>query len=569
VNKIKALPLEVYEKIKAGEVIEDVASVVRELLDNAIDSKATSIKIELEEGGIEAIRIEDNGTGMNQEDLLLCYLPHTTSKITSYEDIFKLQTAGFRGEALSSIARVAFLKIISSDNRSGLGHSVNVEGGKFLKDKPEPFQQGTQIEVKNLFYNVPVRKNMISSPVKETRKAKEEILLKTLSYPEIAFELKINRNLVFSYQSKNWEERIREVFSSFAENLIPFSGKSKNVSIKGVMTNLNTTFSSSENLYFFINHKPVRSRFLYGVINSIFSTLIPNRRYPGGVIYIYLDPCHIDPNIHPSKKEIKIFIEDEVYREFYKALKKLYYPNNEQFQSNDFKESLSETKANSLPLFQNKFSPDKNPEISLDFTANLQENTSGNREELGYKYLGVVFDTYLVVQKDEDLLFIDFHAAHERSRYELLLEQFSQSQVQKLLYPKILNLSEKEVQKISEYREIIEKLGFAFYLFGEESVVVNGIPSFYQDKDWEDDFRDLLFLIFQKTVLYSEIQEEILKKIACRGSYMSKDRLPDQEALQLLKLIFTQGLPTTCPHGRPYIYTLPRKDLAARFLRSS
>lgn len=567
-GKISLLPAEVYEKIKAGEVIEDPASIVRELLDNAIDAKASEILIEIEEGGIERILIQDNGSGMDEEDLLLSYLQHTTSKIKNFEDIFKLSTAGFRGEALASMAKVSFLKITSSDNESGLGNSIFIEGGRLIKQSKEAHPKGTSIEVRNLFFNVPVRKNFLKSPVKEIRKIKEEIMNRALAYPEISFTLKVNKNTNLSFVSEDWESRIKSIFKEFQDTLIPFFHRSEKLSIKGVITQLNTTFGNSANLYFFINNKAVKPRFLYGVINSVFANLIPRGRYPGGVFYLYTDPANIDPNIHPSKKEIKIFIEDLIFKQLHYALKKVFSPGNE---SESEKQNPIDLAAPKNEIFQNTQNQQKE-ELYLDFADSVTQNTgsiSGQQKSTAenYKYIGTAFETFLIAQKEDMLYFIDFHAANERKRYEDLKKKSDKMETITLLTPRILTFNPLQVSKISEKRELIESTGFTFYLFGQDSVVVNGIPAFYQNKSWEEDFKELLALLENNEIKPSDLKNNLLKTVACKGSYKSGDTLHPSEAQLLIQMVFSGEFPLTCPHGRPFIYALPKKELLSKVLR--
>lgn len=569
--KIKKLPSEVYEKIKAGEVIEDPASVIRELLDNAIDAKSDEILIEIEEGGISKILVQDNGIGMNREDLLLAYEQHTTSKISHFEDIFKLSTAGFRGEALASITRVSFLKIVSSDQENGVGHSVYLEGGKLIREVPESRSRGTTVDVSHLFFNVPVRQKNLKSPVKELRKIKEEIINRALAYPEISFTLKVNKNISFSFAKKDWEERIKDVFKDYQDKFIPFYKRTPDLAVKGVITQANTTFSSSENLHFFVNHKPVKPRFLFGVINSVFASLIPRGRYPAGVIYIYTDPANIDPNIHPSKKEIKIFIEDQIYRLLSSTLRKLFFAGDDSEPVRGKEENKNQKiEAVLEKRILSNIKKDQNTDVVLDFSFSEenQQNSGQSILKPEYRYIGSCFNTFLICEKEEELFFIDFHAANERKRYEDLKTKAQKVEVTQLLTPRILSFSTVEAARISEHKDELKNTGFLFYLFGEDAVVVNGIPAFFQDKNWEEDFKDLVSMLGQKHISATDLKENLLKSVACKGSYKSGQIMHPKEAQALIDIVFSGEIPLTCPHGRPFIFAIGRKELAAKFLRA-
>ena len=580
---IKQLPKEVFEKIKAGEVIEDPASLVRELLDNAIDAGAKKILLESEEGGMSKIVVSDNGKGMDHTDLKLCYLPHTTSKIKDFEDIFRLQTVGFRGEALASISRVAFVKISSTDTDAGMAHYIHVEGGNLTQEGAEARDRGTTITVQNLFYNIPVRKNFLKSPVAENRKIKEEFLVRALSYPEIEMTLRFNGAVVFHFEPQDWEERIKTIFKEEKDALRSFASRSAEISVKGVITDEKTSFKTSGNLYFFVNNRYLKPRFLYGVVNSIFSSLLPRGRYPGGVFYIHTDPKYIDPNVHPSKKEIKIKVEDQIYSQVYRALREVFYgkESGSASFSSPHKENIHPESnfQNPLPSFTTDLS---NPRPPQEQTYNL--NFEGRNEALGheenkassplppvpeYHYLGTVFSTYLVAECQDKLLFVDFHAAHERKRYEELKAQTDQLEEQPLLHPRILNFKNAELEIILEKKSFLENSGFQFYAFGENSLVVKSVPAFYQGKDWEEDFHALLSRVEHNPITPAEVKDELLKRAACRGSYMSGDRLPEKEARELLDQVLARRFPLSCPHGRPFIHEISRDELSAKFLRGA
>lgn len=573
-SKIKQLPLEVYEKIKAGEVIEDPASVVRELLDNCIDAKADKILVEIEEGGISKILVRDNGIGMSLEDLRMAPLQHCTSKIEDFNDIFKLSTAGFRGEALAGVARVSFLRIASKEKDQELGHFVHVENGEVVKEGATAHQKGTSIEVSKLFYNVPVRKGFLKSPVREGNKVKNELNSKALAYPHIHFQLKSGANTLLNYPPKNWEERIKDVFE-LDYDFMPFLAKSESLKVKGVLTSLNTTFSNSSKLFFFVNNKNVRPAFFYGVIRNAFSDLIPRGRYPGGAIYVYTDPSNIDPNVHPSKKEIKIFNEDQIARTLYKGVKQLFSPKKDENIENLSLSEL-EKKAEDSSLSYNSEtilnieSKNGSQEESLLFLQK-QENISDTRqeikEEVFFKYLGVVFQTYLLIEEAETLFFIDFHAAHERLRYEDLKAKNNQAKTQSLLTPRIFHFDSKDMEKINEYKNEIEALGFAFYFFGEDAITVNEIPQFYKNQNWENDFKDIVNDLDVKKIDISSLRDSFFKRVACRGSYMSGESISYQEARELYLIIREEKIPLTCPHGRPFIYSMPKHSLETKFLR--
>lgn len=559
--KIKALPKEVYEKIKAGEVVEDPASVIRELLDNALDSGATRIEIEIQEGGLALIQVKDNGSGMDEEDLRVCFLPHTTSKISRFEDIFSLFTRGFRGEALSSIARVSQLKILSCPDDSGRGMALTLEGGQIIRQNAEKREQGTTVSVSGLFYNVPVRRNFAGSPVKETRKIKEEVLTRALAHPELELILTSGKNTLLHFLPSPFEERIRQGFQDRFGTLIPFHYQAGSLSIKGAVSDLNHTAGSSADLYFFINNRFVKPRFLYAAVNTVFANLIPRGRYPAGVFYLYVEPGQIDPNIHPSKKEIRVLNENQVFFHLGQALKQVFMPGD----SKPAEKPLASTEKFFTPP-EFKPAPEirqtEKPEPGLFAAPTLEEALPA------FRYLGTVFKTYLLAEKNDELWIIDFHAAHERKRYEELKARFENSDKETLLSPRIFNLSPKEVTLLSEKRDFLNRLGFDFYLFGEDAAVITGVPGFYQGKNWEEDFKEILTRTHADENPLA-LKDKMLKSAACRGSYMGGDTLHPSEAEEILRMVFESEIPLTCPHGRPLAHRIAKKHMASFFLRTA
>ncbi len=565
--KIKKLSKEIYEKIKAGEVIEDPASVVRELLDNALDSGANRIEIDIQEGGLGLILVKDNGSGMEEDDLELCFLPHATSKINRFEDIFSLSTAGFRGEALSSIAKVSQLKILSSSNDSGAGNVVLLEGGKLVRKTLEKREKGTSIFVKELFYNVPVRRNFSSSPTKEIRKIKEEVLNKALAHPQLEIILNSGKNNLYHFTSTTFEERINQVFKNHNFEFLPFNYQTQFFSVRGMISSLNHTASSTNQLYFFINNRFVKPRFLYAALNSVFANLIPRGRYPAGVFYLYLESGQIDPNIHPSKKEIRILNENQVFYHFTQALKKVFYPQNSQDAPFTPSQETKENPFSPFSFHHTSFPKQEQNTKPQDSQQELFLNPEDQQNIPFFSYLGVVFETYLLVEINKELWIIDFHAAHERHRYEELKARFEKIQSEDLLSPRIFNLTLQEINALSEKREFINHLGFQFYLFGEDAAVITGVPVFYQSKNWEDDLKEILNR-HQENENPLILWDKMLKSMACRGSYMAGEKIHPEEAKEIIKLVVEEKIPLTCPHGRPLVHKISSQQMANFFLRN-
>jgi len=548
--KIKTLPRHVYEKIKAGEVIEDYSSVVSELIDNSIDAGATQITIVIN-WDKDKIIVKDNGCGMDEEDLKLCFLPHTTSKINEFEDIFKTNTIGFRGEALNSIAKVSQVKIFSNTGENG--HYIIIENEEIIKEGIENMPKGTIVEVSNIFYNYPVRKKFISSKTKQNMAIKEIVKSKAIPYPEIEFKLQIDDEILINLPQSDIEGRVKDVTE--IKTTQTFSSSNRDFSIKGIISDITETYSTSSRLYFYVNNRNINKKSFFGTLKNALSDLIPSNNYIGGAVFVYVKPEFIDPNIHPSKKDIKITNEQVILQNLYRELQGLFREKEEsktivvEKQNNNRIEEIRKDNINQTgyqkeePLFDEK------------------------TEKENFKYLGILFETYILAEINDQIFFIDFHATHERIRYEKLKNRIEKKQTVPLLSPQIIKLDEKKVLVAESNKENIKDLGFNIEVFSHDSIIVREIPAFYTLDQWREDIIKIIEILGEIGNI-SETNDKFLKMIACRGSYMSGDKINEYEAKTIIKKVINKEIPLTCPHGRPIFFTMKKEEIASRFLRN-
>jgi DNA mismatch repair protein MutL len=482
-SKIRVLPEDISNRIAAGEVIERPASVVKELVENAIDSGASSIIVETEKAGRKLIAVTDNGSGMDEDDALMCLEPHATSKIKSAEDIDNIITLGFRGEAVPSIASVSRFSLKTRLHDSLEGFEVKVRGGRILEAEPAGSAPGTRIEVGDLFFNVPARKKFLRADATEDHHIQETLYMLSLPYPGIAFELIMDGKKVFSSPAHDdLLPRIKTFFgSNYAEHMLPVSYSDQGISVNGFVARHGLTRSSRREQRTFFNGRPVEAPAAYRGIRDGFGGLLEKGRFPPCILFIRLDPHSIDINVHPAKREIRLKQDYKVSGVIMTAVKtalrqspapsvsldsriplksllrgaEINYttPDTEQ-PDFDFKPEPRET-AYSAPQPEPDVSPV--PGQTAPPVPELSAEPSKTADTLSLpgsgtvKILGFVDETYIVGANAEGLLLIDQHAAHERVMFERLLNSAEKGASQQLLLPVALELSRSEAAYLSRY----------------------------------------------------------------------------------------------------------------------
>ncbi|MFA5917209.1 MAG: DNA mismatch repair endonuclease MutL [Candidatus Gracilibacteria bacterium] len=626
-SKIIKLDKILINQISAGEVVERPVSVVKELVENSIDAGSTSIKVEIKLGGIDEIIISDNGSGIEKEDLIILTEKHTTSKIKNLEDLHKVMTFGFRGEALASISSVSKFKIISKTIESLSGYSLEVLGGEKLDIKEESINIGTKIIVKELFFNTPARINYLKKEKTEYSHISDFLNNIALAHPQIGFEFVNNGKIVFKYkENEDLKTRIYNIYGEeFYNNLLNIDFSFSGLNINGFISTPKIHFLNKNRQAIFVNGRIISSPLIYRAINEAYRRFIPHNNFPGYILNLEINPEEIDVNVHPRKQEIRFAREQEIYRAFYNAiLSKLensslvnidessngdencHCESNEAIQKsgNNSENGLFHTPC-TLAVSQGQhsegqksyytgsgtkfksYSPYKdvstNPaqntiKDSIEFTKYFLKDSAGGdigvNADLHYtslgKIVGQVFNSYIIVEKDDKLVILDQHALAERIIYEKLIKKDLDTQSQQLLIQENLNLTGKEISILAEYRQIFLDMGFDFEILSTSSVLLSAVPNFIKKEDIKNIFLGIISDIGEfntgKSMNLEEVRNKICAYTACRSAIKFGNKL---NLFEMNKLLNDSVLSysSTCPHGRPSVSELSLQDLKKKYDR--
>ncbi len=572
---IHVLPEHIANKIAAGEVVERPASVVKELVENSLDSGATQIEIEFKAGGRSRIAITDNGQGMSFEDAALAFQRHATSKITDLEDIYAIKTLGFRGEALPSIASIAHVELVTSEKKAGSGTRIKIEGGKALAHEAASPQEGTRIAVTNLFFNTPARRKFLKADATEAKQIVTTVMLAALVHQKVGFRLKEEERVIFDIpKQSDLKERISLLLGKeMSQEMIPFNVEKNSFQIHGMIGKPNLNRANRLSQFFFVNGRPIQNRNLSFALYRGYDTLLMTQRYPVGVIFIEIDPSLVDVNIHPTKKEVRFHDEtavcDALARGIKERLNQKKRPTSEPTEvAQPFplkSESLSLQLKESIVAYQAREKEKKSVETVSAITETLP------REEAVLKVLGVIKNTYIVCETTQGFLMIDQHAAHERLLFEqvLLDVQKGNVEVQQLLLPEMIELTAAEAAVLESQIEFINKVGISISLFGQNSYVIDAVPAYFKNQS----IASLIHQIVTEVELSGQVhshekkREKIAAMMSCKAAVKAGDRLKPQEMESLASQTFLNLQNKTCPHGRPVMFQMTEYDLAKQFKR--
>ncbi len=612
---IKVLPDFLINQIAAGEVVERPASVIKELVENSLDAGANAITVEIMGGGDSFLRITDNGFGMDQEDALLAFERHATSKISTAEDLVNIHTLGFRGEALASIASVACVTLQTKKKDALEGTLIICEGGEIKKLKPVGVPEGTQIEVKNLFFNTPARKKYLKNPVTEYNHIFNTITGVALAFPNVAFKLIHDEKVVLDLPAtEERSTRIKHLMGrTIADELIPvFYGHSQ-VHLEGFIGKPLIARANRNGQYLFVNNREVKSHVLSYSVKESYYSLLPKEKYPVFFLFYHLDPELVDVNVHPRKSEVRFRDEKEIFRITNQACHKSlethilapqisgngpvnYYQERQQqplklMDKPNFSGGLSvQNKTVSPQLVQvaldftkdfnngskiNTFNSEAGEESNTHNENNLEANNSAAQSEREQSEelipLGQLANSYILCQQGMSLVIVDQHAAHERIRYTEILEDFDKKirASQPLLTPLQFEFSQKEIAVITENQEIFDGLGFEIEPFGGNTFVVHSVPNFMVQEDLQKTILGLIDDLSSQTQKgdFIKRKEKSLIYMACRSAKKFGDVLTPLEQKALVKKLMTLAFPYTCPHGRPTMVVMSEDELLKRFGR--
>ncbi|MCK4551759.1 MAG: DNA mismatch repair endonuclease MutL [Tenericutes bacterium] len=563
-SKIKRLDTVIANKIAAGEVIEKIGNVVKELVENSIDALATKIDIELIESGLKSIIVLDNGNGMDESDAVLAFERHATSKIFSVNDLFRINSLGFRGEALPSIASISRVEMITNNGSSSI--KVIFEDGKFIEKTSVPSNLGTKISVTKLFYTTPARFKYLKSPQYELAVITSMINKFALANPNISFRLTNNQKLIFVSQGNN---QIIDIIASIyskevAKKMISFEAENRDYKITGYTTNPIINRSSRNYINIFINQRHITDTRVSSVLKECYEQLIPKNRYPIVVLYIECDPSIIDVNIHPRKQEVK-------FSEYNKLLDLI---KNTIQQKVSFESIYQEVKPEDFQQEKMVFS--ENPKTdyiqgSLEIE-NLEDNKTVPEPRIvipDIEYIGQYSGTYLIFQNESGLYLLDQHAAAERIRYERYIQKMSSENnaIQDLLVPIKLNLSNEIVIQLKDYLEGLIAFGITSSI-SENTLNITKIPVWFP-KGYELLYVEavVMKLINEKSLNSRVIVDDLAKSLSCKHSLKANHYITEAEANQLVTDLRTCEKPYTCPHGRPIIVNISIEQIERLFNR--
>ena len=613
---IKILPPDIANKIAAGEVVERPASVVKELIENSIDAESTNINVEIRAGGKRLIRVSDNGTGMPREDALIALERHATSKVGTIEDLQRIQTFGFRGEALPSIASVSQLELLSRTADGLVGTKIAVEGGVVKSVEESGCSPGTHITINNLFYNVPARLKFLKSETTELNHLTNQVTWAALAHPKIQFSHSHDRRSLVDVRScDSYIERIRLLYrKEFAENLIEFDAELPNLRLHSFIGKPDLTKANRSYQLFFLNSRPIRSKILGAALGEAMRSMVPKNRFAVAFLFLTMDAQEVDVNVHPAKVEVRFRNERAIYSAISRMIhsgihKHKYIPKiekaaqpvsttgsqveKEDVFGSDVKPRIASQAADteleigvgavfsptpprqagqtagkaaeSLPSSApagiqppDRSIPDGTPLELFDFE-DVQLKTN-------------LFNTYIVAEWKDRVFFIDQHVAAERVLYEHFVQQLKADgiPVQGLLLPVTVEITPQQLTTLHARTNLFEKLGFEFEQFGGNTILVRSIPAMLATSSVATTVTDLLDRLPQTVTPSDElldVQDEALIMLACKSAVKAGDALTMNEMVALVKDLSQAKLPFNCPHARPIVVEMGKNELESRFKR--
>ena len=584
-NKIKILPEDLTNKIAAGEVVDRPASIVKELVENAIDAGSDEITVILKNGGKTLIQVVDNGTGMSREDSILAVQRHTTSKINNYDDLHNIKTLGFRGEALASIASVSRMELKTIPHKQDTGTLLKIEGGVVEDIADTGGIRGTSVTVKNLFYNTPARRKFLKSDETEYRYILNVMQRFTLAYFQGSFSLYHNDNKIFDLKPNEPELRLVEVLGNrYNGKFVKVEDKRTLLQIWGYIGNKDGTKKSRGDQFLFLNGRYIVNRALNHAVFSSYGTIIPSGEFPLYILFLEIDPRRIDVNVHPSKMEVKFADERLVYDLVRAAVKRAL--SSEKIIPSLSSQYKVETrpltrpfedlypKQTAIPLYEITPPSEKPIGIEVD-KATPSEKFSPFRmpqHEPKYERTNVwqIHNQYIVSEIKSGLIVIDQHVAHERILYEQALKNFEQNKPssQQLLFPQVVDLTPEEFSYNMDILPFLERVGFIIKGFGGNTVVLEGVPSGLKISNPETVLNEIIDEYKNNKGNSLDIRDNVAKSYACKLAIKKGDPLTRDEMNLLIDQLFATQSPYFCPHGRPVIVTLSLDELDKRFGRS-
>jgi len=619
-SRIKILPENIANKIAAGEVVQRPESVVKELLENAVDANSTSIELIVKQAGKSLIQVCDDGSGMTEEEVLLSIRKHATSKISTIEDLESIKTLGFRGEALSSIAAVCQLEIKTETRDSEIGTYLKLETENEIVTEKVSAPKGTCVSVKNIFYNIPARRKFLKSDTTELKHIIDTFNRIALAHPEISFKFYNSDNLVFDYKSGTLEERIEHVFAdNMLDALIPVYEETDYLTIKGYIGKPSIFKKSKGEQFLFLNNRFVINKNINHAVFTAFENILEKGDYPFFILFITLDPKKVDVNIHPSKLEVKFDDEKDIYNFVLSVIRKSIgthdlVPTMSFTDSDNGKEKLSfnpfqNTRTNDFsdrPDFVNRDRRERttvtDEEIDLVFgdltkniipsissslgsssraSSNNQYDSDNNKidrqieknasTESETTFLIQLHNKYILTQIKSGLMIIDQHVAHERILYEKALSRLEANLPfsQQLLFPIKIQFDLASYEILKELDPMLSKLGFKIKYLAKSYILIEGVPDDIKSGSEEKLLREFIneYITNQKEKVLEE-KDNVAKSYSCKAAIKAGDKLSEKEMRLLIDQLFATSMPYVCPHGRPIVIKISLEEFDRRFGRT-
>jgi DNA mismatch repair protein MutL len=594
-KRIVILSEEIANKIAAGEVVERPASIVKELVENSIDAGASDIRVELEKGGCQSIKVIDNGSGIEREDVPLVFERHATSKIYNFEDIYSVASFGFRGEAMPSIASVARVELLTRRKDDLAGTKAVLEASTIKEIAPAGCPDGTQISVTKIFANVPARRKFLKTEATEQGLCLDAITRLALAHPEIRFKVLVNDKESFvAPEVADVSKRISMVMGDdFSSHCISLDAQKDNISLTGFISRPEFTKSNSKSIYLFVNKRFVRDNSVTHAVLSAYRQIIEPRRYPAAVLFLDLPPEDVDVNVHPAKMEVRFKDSRSVYDLVSRTIAEnlagaetskgnfIYRlaPNQKKDSASGFTSLRDRVPAKPFGLFsrqnlQQAINEDllRRP-VAERLSAAYESDNVPVKEIIsftGMRYVGQFANTYLIFEGDEGLVLLDQHAAHER----IILEQLKKTtgtQVisQSLLMPEIVNLTPGQITLFSEYIDFLREIGLEIEIFGRDAIAVKAVPATLSQVKISEMISDIADQLSDQNQMPSlqERKEKILASLACRAAIKANNILSSEEVAALCRELEATPFNLTCPHGRPITINFPLSEIERMFKR--
>ncbi|HEY2713981.1 MAG TPA: DNA mismatch repair endonuclease MutL [Chthoniobacterales bacterium] len=581
-SRIQLLSDTLASQVAAGEVIERPASVVKELVENSLDAQARSIEVMVRRGGISLIRVTDDGIGMDRDDALLCLERHATSKIRTAADLATVETLGFRGEALPSIASVARFRLTTREPEAVSGSEIVVSGGKLETVRDGGEAPGTQVEVRSLFFNLPARRKFLRSENTETRNIEHQLYLQAFAHPEVAFSFVRDEKVIFQLPAtRHLRDRIRDLLGNeLLARLIEVEPAARGkIAVSGFIGQAGVSRASRAQQFVFVNGRAIESAVASAALKEGYHTALMKGQYPVALLFLRVAPAEVDVNVHPAKREVRFRDPNGVREAVVTAIRRTLSSDRESWQE-QFRAPASESvlaPAPSRPVFPLPNDAEQArlpveiapPPVRADDLQPNEQRTPANQHQ--FRILGILNKLYVLMENAEGLVLVDQHAAHERILFEELRRRIEAKGVpsQRLLLPQIIELAPRDAEWLERNLETLRKMGLGVEEFGRQSFKLESLPPFLSGADPARLLQDVIdgLKSASRAASPARLGEEMIAKTVCRHAVKANDHLRNAEVEKLIRDLLDCELPYCCPHGRPTMIQISLGELEKKFGR--